>query len=348
MRIFDAIGRGVDRGVAGYDRGVLRLRKRSHWFDHFWLARMRYNDESGGRLAAAISYYAFFAAFSLALVGYSILGYVLEGREGLIDEVNAYLQSNLPWVTSTQQVAGSRGTLTVVSSIALVLTGLGWVEALCSSQRSIWRVNQYPGNWFIRRLVDLGMLAGLAVLLGLSLAASAAIEKVLDVAIIQKDSLLGATALRLSGPVLEFGVNVVLAAALLAAVPRLRMRVRRLLPAALIVAIGIQVLNSLGRYFIGRTQHNPAYSLVGTAAGLLVYLYLLHQLIMFGAALIATGHTGNVVDLAAGPGDDALASAAHPPERPGEDRTEPDTPSEDRIARDTPGVSERPAGSETG
>jgi membrane protein len=143
------------------------------------------------------------------------------------------------------------------------------------------------------------MLVGLGLLLGLSLAMSAAIDRVLDWLV--GSTGLGATVLRSSGPVLEFLINLLLAAALLAAVPRLRMRPGRLFPAALVVAIGIQLLNSVGHWYIARSQHSPAYQLVTGAVGLLVYLYLLNQLILFGSALAAMSRLGNVVDLAAGP-----------------------------------------------
>jgi membrane protein len=105
----------------------------------------------------------------------------------------------------------------------------------------------------------------------------------------------------ISGPLLQLMVNVILALALLAAVPRLRLSPGRLIPAALLVGVGIQALNALGGIFIVRTEHKPAYQLVAGAVGLLVYLYLLNQLILYGSALAATSERGNMVDLAAGP-----------------------------------------------
>ena len=54
-----------------------------------------------------------------------------------------------------------------------------------------------------------------------------------------------------------------LAAALLAAVPRLRMTVRRMAPPVLQVGIGITLLNTVGKSFVGLVQRNPAYGLVG-------------------------------------------------------------------------------------
>jgi len=108
---------------------------------------------------------------------------------------------------------------------------------------------------------------------------------------------LGKALVHSSGPVLELAVNFVLAAAVLLALPRLRLSPRRLLPSAIVVAIGIQLLNSLGTWFIRRTEERPAYQLVAGTVGLLIYLYLLNQLILLGAALAATSRRGTVVDL---------------------------------------------------
>jgi membrane protein len=93
---------------------------------------------------------------------------------------------------------------------------------------------------------------------------------------------------------------VVVATALLTAVPRLRIPPRRLLPSVLLVAIGLSLLSTVGRVVIGHTQHNPAYQLAGWAVGLLIFLNLFSQLLLYGAALAATNPRGRVVDLATG------------------------------------------------
>jgi membrane protein len=288
----------VDNTVAAFDRWVAASRQRWRIFDLVWRSRERYNEVLGGRLAAAISYYGFFAVLSLVVVLYSLLGYVRNTRSSFVDAINDYLDQSVPLVAQTAASVG-RGDVTALGLVALVLTGVGWVEALRSSQRAVWGLDQHPGNMFIRRLVDLGMLVGLGLLLGLSIVMSVAVDRVLDWLV--GPTIFGAAILQSSGPVLQFLINSLLAAALLAAVPRLRMRPGRLFPAALVVAIGIQLLNSVGHWYIARSQHSPAYQLVTGAVGLLVYLYLLNQLILFGAALAAMTRLGNVVDLAAGP-----------------------------------------------
>jgi membrane protein len=286
----------VDRALSRAELALANARKRYGLLDHAWRTLERFNDVDAGRLAAAISYYGFFAAFSLAAVVYSVLGRILGTSDsGLIGTANRYLSQTLPWVVDTAKQVG-RGEVTVLGLVALIVAGVGWVEALRSSQRAIWLIEQHPGNWFIRRIVDFGMLIGLGMLLGLSLAMTMVVDRVLDW--LAPNTTLGKALVHSSGPVLELAVNFVLAAAVLLALPRLRLSPRRLLPSAVVVAIGIQLLNSLGTWFIRRTEERPAYQLVAGTVGLLIYLYLLNQLILLGAALAATSHRGTVVDLA--------------------------------------------------
>jgi membrane protein len=286
----------VDWAVALYDRGIASARRRSRLFDHVWRAKQRYDDVLGGRLAAAISYYGFFAGFSLALLAYSVLGYVVRTENGFVEQANDFLTANLPWINTTAIESG-RSTVTVVSLVTLILTGIGWVEALRSAQRAVWHLDQHPGNMIVRRLVDLGMLVGLGLLLALSLVMTAAIEEILEKIVGPDAGRIGGGVLAWSGPVLEFAINLVLAIALLGPVPRLRMSIGRVLPATVFLAAGIQLLNVVGRLVIGRTERSPAYALVTGAVGFLVYLYLLNQLIVFASALAATSRRGVATDL---------------------------------------------------
>jgi membrane protein len=285
----------VDRIEASVDRAIDAARRRSTIFDHIWRALVRFSDVLGGRLAAAISYYAFFAAFSLAVLAYSILGRLLDA--GALVEVNDYLRDSLPWVADTAAQVG-RGEVTVLAAIALLISGIGWVESLRSSLRAIWLLDQHPGHWLLRRLVDLGMLVGLGVLLLLSLAMTSGLDRLLGW--IAPDTDLGETLLRPFGPALEFVVNLVLACAMLTAVSRMHLSLRRLIGPALVIAIGIQLLNTAGRALISLSEDRPVYAVVTNAVGLLIYLYVLNQVILFGAALAATASAGKARDLGAG------------------------------------------------
>jgi len=280
--------------VARITGALAAARRRSAAFDHFWRAMDRYGEVLGGRLAAAIAYYGFFAVFALGLVAYWAFGYVLNRTPDLQNAVNDFLELNLPFL-ELEQIQESSGTVGVVGVAVLVFTGIGWVEAIRSSQRAIYGVPQQPGNLVIRRVVDLVVLIGVFLLLGISVAAVDGLESLLRWG--APDD--GSVALTVVSWVLTGLVNVVLATALLVAVPRLRMPLRRLLPAVVLVAIGITLLNTVGREYVVRTDRNPAYTVVTGAVGLLLYLYLLNQLLLFGAALAATSKHGKVTDLAA-------------------------------------------------
>ncbi|WP_319459061.1 YihY/virulence factor BrkB family protein [Micromonospora sp. RTP1Z1] len=285
----------IGRIEASLGRRVDAVRQRSAAFDHLWRAGTLYGDVLGGRLAAAIAYYGFFAVFALALVAYWVFGAILQDNDEVSKAAGDFLKENLPFLDA-QQIAQSSNTVGVIGLVILVFTGIGWVEAIRSSQRLMYGFNQQPGNLLVRRLVDLGVLVAVFVLLGLSVAAVDTLESLLRFLLRST----GSVGLTTVSAVLSVLINAVLATALLAAVPRLRMSRRRLRPVVLAVAVGITLLNTVGRYYVVRTERNPAYTVVATAVGLLLYLYLLNQMLLFGAALAATSRYGRVVDLAEG------------------------------------------------
>jgi len=278
----------VARITGRYERTVTHARERSELMDHAFRAKDRYVEAFGGRLAAAIAYYGFFATFAFGVVAYSVLGFLVDYHVDLRNTVNDFLEDNLP-VMSADEISNGRGATGIFGLVGLVLTGVAWVEALRSSQRRIWELEQAPGNVFLRRAIDLVVLLGMAILLGGSFALALGIEHLLG----------GFPLARQVGWLLTIGVDLVLVVALMVALPRLRISPRRLLPPAVAVAVGIFLLNTLGRIYIDRVQGNPAYTVVATAAGLLVYLYLFHQLLLVGAAWAATSRHGRVVDISA-------------------------------------------------
>jgi membrane protein len=284
----------IDRTYAAATARIMAARFRSRHFDHLCRALLRYDQAQGGRLAAAIAYYGFFAIFALLLIGYSLFGILLRNNAELFDIVSDFLEQNLPFL-NLQQLLNTGKTVGIVGIIGLTFTGIGWVESIRSSQRLIWRLNEHPGYIGVRQVVDLAVLVGILVLLALSQLGVYGLEKLLDwLADGRVGFLLSAVSL-----VLTLAINMLLAAALLAAVPRLRMTVRRMVPPVLQVGIGITLLNTVGKSFVGLVQRNPAYGLVASAVGALVYLYVFNQLLLFGAAWAATSPHGRVVDLSA-------------------------------------------------
>ncbi|MEV4620314.1 YhjD/YihY/BrkB family envelope integrity protein [Asanoa sp. NPDC049573] len=278
------------RAVAGWTGA----RRRHGWLDHLARAVLRYDQADGGRLAAAVTYYAFFATFAMALFGFAVFAFVLDDPV-VLQPVQAYLEANLPRI-DVQSVRDARGTVGVIAFIGLPISGWFWVDALRSSIRAVWRLPEYPGAFVVRVLIDLAVLLGLGVLLVVSLTA-------VFVTATGVGWLFTAAGARwLVGPlgfVLGVGVNTLLAMAVLTALPRLRMPLRRVLGPALFVAGGLELLKTLGRLYVHGTETNPTYLVVAGAVGLLVFLNAVNQLILFAATLAATSTAGQVTDLAA-------------------------------------------------
>ena len=272
----------------------MALRHRSRYFDHLSRAWLRYDAVQGGRLAAAIAYYGFFAVFALLLIGYSIFGILINNNPELLEIVTDFLKQNLPFL-NLQQILDTGKTVGIVGIVGLTFTGIGWVEAIRSSQRLIWQLREQPGYFGVRQVLDLAVLLGILLLLALSQLGVYGLEKLLDWLASDHFGFLLSTA----SLILTLAVNMLLAAALLVAVPRLRMTARRLAPPVLQVGIGVTLLNTVGKSFVGLVTRNPAYGLVASAVGVLVYLYVFNQLLLFGAAWAATSPHGRVVDISA-------------------------------------------------
>jgi membrane protein len=290
----------ADRAVAAAAQRLNRLRHRSPLIDHVCRAAHLYNKEDGSRLAAAIAYYGFFATFALGVLLFAILGAALTRDSAAQSTAETYLSQNLPLRDVHALADASRG-MSVIAFVALVLAGIWWVESMRSSQRALWRIEQHPGNILVRYLVDLAVLVGLGMLLMVSLATSLGLQDILLRLAGDQARPLTRHALDWSSALLAGGVDFVLAAALLAGVPRLRIPLRRLLPSALLIVVGLALLKTGGRWYVSRMTNNPAYQLAASAIGLLIFMYLFNQVILFATALAATSTAGTVRDLAAEP-----------------------------------------------
>ncbi|MFG3342713.1 YihY/virulence factor BrkB family protein [Glycomyces sp. NPDC048151] len=280
---------------AWWDRVLLGARKRSNLVDHSWRTGERYGEVHGGQLAAAISYYAFFAAFSMSLLALAIFGYLLNFPD-IYDSVESWLSTNLP-VIDIGVLEQSRKSVTIFASVALVVAGVAWVQSVRAAIRQIWGLDAQPGNPFLRWAIDLLILIGISVLLLITIGATAGAEWVL--AALDLDKATGNLALVVRGISVLVGLiaNALLAMVLLQALPRVVMPVRRVVWASVAVAIGMEVLKTVGRIYVLHVSDRPAYQAVTTAVGLLVFLYLFNVMMLLAASWTATSLRGKAIDL---------------------------------------------------
>ncbi|MBO3752724.1 YihY/virulence factor BrkB family protein [Streptosporangiaceae bacterium NEAU-GS5] len=277
-----------------------RARHRHGWLDHLVRAVVRYDEADGGRLSAALTYYAFFATFALALLGFAILGHVLDNPT-VLASVQRYLSENFPRL-DVQALRDARDAAGVVAFVGLPLAGLFWLDSLRSAIRAIWRLEEYPGSFLLRQLIDLGVLAGLGLLLAASLAAAFGAQTLLAwlaLHTVGTEAIPAQWFLAAVAFVLGVSVNTLLAIALLSAPPRLRLSPRRVLGPAIFITAGLECIKTLGQFYLKVAAANPAYQVVTGAVGMLLFLKIVGQLILFAAALTATSDRGHATDLAA-------------------------------------------------
>ncbi|WP_436759117.1 YihY/virulence factor BrkB family protein [Streptosporangium sp. V21-05] len=284
--------------TSGFVRAWAAARDRCGWFDHLVRAAVHYDRTDAGRLSAGMTYYAFYATFALALLAFVIMGHVLDTPAAL-GQVESYLSDTFPRL-DVQALRDARDTAGVIASFGLPLTGLFWIDSMRSSMRAVWGLEQYPGNFFLRWLIDLAVLVTLGLLLSVSLTLSFGAQTALTWLAgqtIGADALPAQWALSAVAFILGICVNILLSTALLTLAPRLRLSPRRVIGPALVITIGLELLKTIGQVYLNFSSASPAYQVVAGAVGMLLFLKLVNVLILFAASHAATSRYGTVIDL---------------------------------------------------
>ena len=260
------------------------FQQRHRWLAFPFAVVKKYGDDQAGRHAALLAYYGFFSLFPLLLVAVTVIGFILQDRSDLANQIVSSAAAQFPIIgTSIQStVEGSRlrgsGLALAVGAVFAVWGGLGVADAAQAAMNGIWNVprRRYP-NFVLRRLrglawlVILGgglLLASLAA--GFAHAAGSALSGVAGVAA----SALVNTLLFLVGFRVLTVRNVPL---------------RSLLPGAVVAALAWALLQWLGGWYVGR-QLSRATNTYGTFAlviGLLSWLYLAATVTLYAAELNA-------------------------------------------------------------
>jgi inner membrane protein YhjD len=159
---------------------VDRFQRKHGWLGFPLAVRQKYSDDQGSYLAAAVTYYGFFALFPLLLVFISILGFALQNHPKFEKEVVDSVLGQLPVIGTSLETHSLRG-----STIALVLglvgsiwAGMGVFLALQNAIGRLWGIPfaVRPGFLHARLRALVLMLA-----LGAGLLVSAALGQIATV-----------------------------------------------------------------------------------------------------------------------------------------------------------------------
>ncbi|MFE3739778.1 YihY/virulence factor BrkB family protein [Streptomyces sp. NPDC059096] len=260
---------------------------------HAWRSYERLDRVHWARLAAAITFISFLALFPLITVGAAIGAVLLS--QGQLDRIQDSIAKQVPGISQQldlNALVANAGTVGLVAGALLLFTGIGWIGSMRECLRAVWELEDpQDGNPFLLKGKDGVVLLGLGAVGLASLAASG----------------LGSTAVGWSADKLgipEGGAGGVLlqAAALLVAVvadfllllyvltllPRVHPPRRRLVVAALIGAVGFELLKLLLGGYMRGVATKSMYGAFGVPVALLLWINFTAKLLLFCAAWTAT------------------------------------------------------------
>ncbi len=257
-----------------------RLRRRHATIAFPLAVRKKYSADRGGYLAATISYYGFFSLFPLLLVLVTVLGYVLDGRPGLQHRIVGSALGQFPVVGPELEQHSLKGSgLALAVGIAVSLwTGTSVFLAAENAMNRIWGVadDKLPGL-VSSRLRALGLLA----VLGAGLLATAVLT-----GIGTTGGSLG-IALRAGTVVGSLVANFFLFWLAFRLLTVATVEARALRVGAAAAAVGYQVLQLVGSYYVARTLTNASnvYGTFALVIGLLSWIYLTATIVLVAAEI---------------------------------------------------------------
>jgi len=286
-----------DAGSKGGPSTVERLRERYEWLDHLMRAGARYSARNGDHYAAAITYFSVLSLVPIVMVAFAVAGYVLFLRPELLAELQAGIAKNVPAglegviMPIINGAIESRNAVGAIGLLAALYSGIGWMSNLRDALSAQWGQVRATPPLVKRLLFDLLTLVGL----GLALLASFAITGLASGFAVILLRLVGLAdegwapvLLTVVGVLLGLLANWFIFLWVIARLPRQHVTLRSAAKAALLGAIGFEVLKQVMTFYIGSVTSSPSGAIFGPLLGLLVFAYFVSRFILLVTAWAAT------------------------------------------------------------
>lgn len=258
---------------------------------HAWRSYERLDRVKWTRLAAAMTFISFLALFPLLTVVAAIAAATL-GKDRQQD-LEDRLAEQVPGISDQLDIAGlveNAGTVGVIAGALLLFTGIGWVGEMRGCLRAVWEKPDPDQNPVLAKAKDTGVLVGLggAVLVSLaaSTAASWAVGRFADELGIDRDGW-GGILLRVAAFAVAVLADFLLLLYVLTLLPGVHPPRRRLVVAALIGAVGFELLKLLLSGYMQGIASKSMYGAFGVPIALLLWINFTTKLLLYCAAWTA-------------------------------------------------------------
>lgn len=270
---------------------------RWQWLDHLVRSWAAYRTHHGDHFAAAVTFFSFLSLFPLILLAVSIAGFVLGAQPALQQELFDSIAENLPGAfgdtlqESINTAIDARAGVGLIGLGGLLFTGLGWVANLRSAIEGVWGQEPVQRPFVLAKLADLGVLVGLGLgvlaSIGVTAVGSTLTSAALDaVGLSDQPGLFVLT--KIIGISLALIGDVLIFYWLLVRLPRATVPRAVGLRAALLAAVGFEILKLAGTIFITRATQSATAGIFASVIGILVWVNLVSRFLLFCAAWTAT------------------------------------------------------------
>ncbi|WP_299532538.1 YihY/virulence factor BrkB family protein [uncultured Streptomyces sp.] len=271
---------------------VARLMETHVWRSYETLDRVHWT-----RLAAAITFTSFLSLFPLIAVGAAVGAALLSPKQ--LDTIEKKLSEQVPGISDQLGISNlveHAGTVGLVAGALLLFTGIGWIGSMRDCLRAVWgKDDEDTGNPVVRKLKDAGLLLGLggAALLTLvaSTVGSTAVGWTADRIGIPEDGA-GGVLLQAAALAVAVGADFLLLLYMLTLLPGVEPPRRRLVVAALVGAVGFELLKLLLGSYMKGVASKSMYGAFGVPIALLLWINFTAKLLLVCAAWTATRSKG--------------------------------------------------------
>ncbi|WP_405647649.1 YihY/virulence factor BrkB family protein [Streptomyces sp. NBC_00019] len=280
---------------------------------HAWRSYERLDRVKWARLAAAMTFISFIALFPLLTVAAAVAAATLSKSQQ--EELQDKIADQVPGISdqlNIESLVANAGTIGLIAGAILLFTGIGWVGNMRECLRAVWELPDEEGNPLLRKAKDTGVLFGLGGALLITIAAStvgsAMVGWISDQIGIDREGW-GAVLLRTAALLIAVLADFLLLLYVLTLLPGVQPARRRLLVAALIGAVGFELLKLLLSGYMQGVASKSMYGAFGVPIALLLWINFTSKLVLFCAAWTATQSKEDADVSAADVPDPAAATA---------------------------------------
>ncbi|MFE6828218.1 MULTISPECIES: YihY/virulence factor BrkB family protein [unclassified Streptomyces] len=260
---------------------------------HAWRSYERLDRVKWTRLAAAMTFVSFVALFPLLTVAAAVAAATVS--ESQQQELQDKIADQVPGISDQLDINGlvqNAGAVGLIAGALLLLTGIGWVGQMRDCLRAVWERPDDDENPVLRKVKDTGVLVGFggAVLLTLAIStvASALVGWIIEQSGIDKEGW-GSVLLRVAAFSVAVLADFLLLLYVLTLLPGVEPPRRRLVVAALIGAVGFELLKLLLSGYMQGVAAKSMYGAFGVPIALLLWINFTSKLVLYCAAWTATG-----------------------------------------------------------